>query len=64
MLNAAFQKLLDERASRDEARVRSLLEQWVSEIEPAIVYQDNEIVGLCDANAELGSTPFVFRGVK
>lgn len=47
---------------RDEETIRALLGQWVSELEPAVVYQDGEIIGLCVAGAPPGCTPFIFRG--
>lgn len=50
-----------QQAEHDERMVRSLLERWVSGLEPAIVYRDNKIAGLCDADAPLGSKPFVLE---
>jgi hypothetical protein len=44
----------------DEAKVRYLLEHWVSELEPAIAMRDFEIIGLCDAAAEPGTYPAIF----
>jgi hypothetical protein len=47
----------------EEAALRRLLERWVSEVEPAIVRnRRGNIIGLCDAAAPLGSSPFVFKG--
>jgi hypothetical protein len=46
----------------DEAIIRHLLSQWVSELEPAVARdKQRNIIGLCDANAPLGSKPFILR---
>ncbi len=56
-----YRKLLAARMARDEQLIRSLLERWVSELEPAIAYRNGEIIGLTPANAPLGSKPFILR---
>jgi hypothetical protein len=54
--------MLDAKFARDEVLIRRLLSAYVSEIPPSIAYgPDGEIIGLCAANAELGSTPFIFK---
>lgn len=50
---------LRQKAEADERLVRSLLERWVSGLEPSLVMRDGEIIGLCDADAEVGSKPYV-----
>lgn len=49
------------KAKRDEAKVRELLGRWVSGLDPAIVYFRGEVVGLCDADAGAGSSPFILK---
>ena len=62
-LKALQNRMMAECNARSGAKLRVLLEQWVSEIPPAIAFGPNgEIVGLCDADAQLGSKPFIFRG--
>lgn len=53
-------QILDQ-ARDDEATVRALLSRWVSEIEPAVVFQDGKIIGLTIAGAPVGSSPFILR---
>lgn len=61
---AVSQALMD-RAAREEALLRRLLERWVSGLEPAAALDDNgNLVGLCDANAELGSYAPIFNPFK
>lgn len=38
------------KAARDEEIVRELLGHWVSELDPAIAYQNGEVIGLCLAD--------------
>lgn len=62
-LAAWRRRMMREYNARTEAKLRGLLEQWVSEIPPAIALgPDGEIMGLCDAGAPIGSKPFIFRG--
>jgi hypothetical protein len=62
-LDALYRRVAQESAARAEAKVRGLLGQWASEIPPAIaIGQDGDILGLCDADAPLGSKSFIFRG--
>lgn len=49
------------KARADEQIVRRLLEQWVSELEPAIAMRGGEIIGLTLADAPLGSNPPIFN---
>ena len=52
-------------AKADEAFIRCLLERWVSGLTPAVARdQMGEIIGLCDADAPVGSEPFVFSIIK
>lgn len=61
MFADSIKKAIAAKLRRDEDTVRRLLVSYVSEIEPAVVYgPDGEVIGLCDAHATLGSTPFVF----
>lgn len=48
----------------DEAKIRYLLEHWVSELSPAIAYDEitGTIIGLCDVDVPLGVKPFIFTG--
>lgn len=56
-------RLSRERAARQEEQLRGLLEQWVSGLSPAVAMDKwGEIMGLCDADAPLGSRPYIFRG--
>jgi hypothetical protein len=56
-------KLMRATLQREELHIRYLLEHWVSELNPAVVRgPNNEILGLCDADAQLGSTPYIFNG--
>jgi len=50
--------------THDEIIIRALLEQWVSEFEPAVCYRNGVVIGLCDAKAEIGSNPFIFNPLK
>jgi hypothetical protein len=46
-----------------ERKVRWLLSRWVSGLTPAVAYgPSGEILGLCDADAPIGSKPVIFRG--
>lgn len=49
---------------REDQIVRRLLEKWVSGCNPAVVkdWKTGEILGLCDADSEVGDNPFIFRG--
>ncbi len=49
------------KAACDEAVVRGLLKRWVSEMEPAIAYRNGEIIGLCIADAMIGTAPFILE---
>lgn len=64
-MNELMQRHLDQamaaRAVQNEAAVRSLLERWVSGLEPSIAMRNGEIVGLCDAVAPIGCTPWVLE---
>ena len=45
---------------RNEQIIRHLLGRWVSELKPAIAYdQGGNILGITMAEAEIGSTPFM-----
>jgi hypothetical protein len=51
--------------ARDEQIIRSLLGRWVSELVPAIAYdQFGAILGLVPANSPIGSKPFMLRVEK
>lgn len=44
----------------DEEIIRSLLGQWVSELEPAVCRnREGRVIGLCVANTEVGDRPFI-----
>lgn len=60
-LNAAVQRAMREKMAADEIKIRNLLGKWVSELEPSIVYHNNEIIGLCDAKTEIGMKPFILK---
>lgn len=49
------------KAAHDEGTIRHLLERWVSEMEPAIVMHNSEIIGLCIADAMIGTKPFILE---
>ncbi len=49
------------RARRQARLARALLSRWVSGLEPSLAIRDGEIVGLCDAQAPLGSQPWIFQ---
>ncbi len=49
------------RAAADERTIRNLLERWVSELPPAVAYQNGEVIGLTLADAPVGSKPFILR---
>lgn len=45
---------------REEEALRILLSRWVYEYgEPAVVYYDGHLIGLCRADAEVGSKPYI-----
>lgn len=47
---------------RDELAVMLLLQHWVSELEPILVFDSqHRIIGLSIAAADLGSRPFILR---
>ena len=61
-LRTHAQKVLGIHAAVNEELVRMLLENWVSELEPCICYdQYGNVIGLCDAKADIGSQPFILR---
>ena len=45
----------------DEEAIKELLGRWVSELEPAVAYQNFEVIGLTPAESDLGSKPFILR---
>ena len=45
----------------NEAIICGLLSRWVSELEPAIAFENGEIIGLTLAEAQVGSKPFILR---
>ena len=49
------------RAARDEVVIRGLLGRWVSELDPAVAWQDGRIIGLTVADSDLGTSPFILR---
>jgi hypothetical protein len=55
------QRQIEAKMIRDEAIVRGLLGRWVSELEPSIAYRDGEVIGLCPAESDLGSQPFILE---
>jgi len=59
MIGALYKRAAAEKFAANERIIRQLLEHWVSGLEPAVVFQRGEIVGLCDANAQIGDTLFV-----
>ena len=46
----------------EEGMIRNLLGRWVSGCTPSIARgPDGELLGLCDADAMLGTQPFILR---
>ncbi len=65
LLDAHLKAAVRRKLARDEQIIRELLGRWVSELEPCVAYDpDFEIIGLCPANAPLGSSPFILRVTK
>jgi hypothetical protein len=61
-IKQAVQTAIRNQCQLNEAIIRSLLERWVSGLEPSVAYdRRGNIIGLCDANAPLGSKPFILR---
>jgi hypothetical protein len=56
-----YDRACADRMAQNEAIVRSLLERWVSGLEPSVAMRDGQIIGLCDAAAEVGSTPWILE---
>jgi hypothetical protein len=53
-------RAMQEKCRREEAVIRELLSRWVSGDEPAVARgPDGEIIGLCQADAMIGSKPFI-----
>jgi hypothetical protein len=61
MLEQYVSSAIQLRAASDEIIIRSLLGRWVSELEPAVAWCDGEIIGLCPAGAEIGTSPFILE---
>jgi hypothetical protein len=47
-------KMMMYKAKRDEAVIRRMMGQWVSELEPSVAYQHGNVVGLCGADDPFG----------
>lgn len=61
-LRTHVQKMIGSHAAINEEMIRMLLENWVSEIEPSVCYDKHgNVIGLCDAKAGVGSSPFILR---
>lgn len=59
-----FTLTLEARMAADAIVVRKLLERWVSELEPAIVFDRQfNVLGLAPAESEVGFKPFILRPV-
>lgn len=60
-LGTALQRQIAKFTADSEAKIRWLLQHWVSEIEPAVAYDKHgNIIGLTIADAPVGSKPVVF----
>jgi len=61
-LRTHVHKAIGAHAAISEELIRMLLENWVSELEPSVCYDKHgNVIGLCDARAEVGSQPFILR---
>ena len=67
LLGEEFKRVLrdavDQDAREREDIVRWLLGRWVSGLEPAVAVdsRSGQIIGLCDADAVPGSSPYILR---
>ena len=59
-MNVLLQREIDRQNRRDELLVRTMLEHWVSELEPVVAYRNGKIIGLTLASAEVGCYPPIF----